>query len=193
MLQRRPPSFINQQCSVDYDLESAVFAREETLREYVSREIVPLMREQLEVAVTREFADVGPNIVRRLGDIVRNLEIPLRQGFERSRDRARDASEDEVRIAPPDPATNDREEAGNIEPSAGPSNQPRDPGSEVPGPIVYYPVENQQNNLVHQGYEPGLTDLDSSWMLDLDGSPGEADWDNILQLGGNSGDDREGQ
>lgn len=165
------------------------------MREYARREIVPLMREQLEIEVVRAFADIGPSLVRRLREIVRNLEIPLRQNFERDRGRARDASEDEFRIIPPDPVPNDQEEAGNIDASVPrPSNQAGDPGWDLPGPLGYYPVQNQQQNTAYQGNELDVTESDQSWILNMDSRQPEADWDEIfLQPGGNSYLDGEGQ
>ncbi|KAF6840011.1 hypothetical protein CMUS01_04060 [Colletotrichum musicola] len=184
-----------------YDLKSAFLAREETMREYASREIVPLMREQLEIAVAREFTDIPQNLARRMVDMVRNLEFPLRHGFAMSRNRAQNASEeiaseDGVSIASPNAVQHDREEeAEDVESSeAGPSNQPRDPGWEVPGPVGHDPIGDQQPDmdLVYQEY--GVAKLDQSWTFNMGGYQGDVGWDeNLFQFGGNSGVDEDEQ
>ncbi|KAF6811185.1 hypothetical protein CSOJ01_05864 [Colletotrichum sojae] len=189
-----------------YDLESAILAREETMREYATREIGRLMREQVEIAVAREFTDIPQNLVGRILEMLRNVELSLRHGFQMSRGRAHDAceedapdedaSEDEVRMDPPNAVQHDREEeAEDIKSSeAGPCNQPRDPGSEVPGPVGHYPIGDQQQDMDALYQEYGVAELDQSWIFNMGGYQGDVGWNEILfQLLGNNGVDAEKQ
>lgn len=59
----------------------AIFEREETFDEYVRHEIMPMLRSHFETEVTRLLSDIEPNILRRVEEIVRGLQAPLRRSY----------------------------------------------------------------------------------------------------------------
>ncbi|KAE9572298.1 hypothetical protein CGMCC3_g11631 [Colletotrichum fructicola] len=64
-----------------YDFDMAIFEREETFDEYVRHEIMPMLRSHLETEVTRLLSDIEPNILRRVEEIIRGLQAPLRRSY----------------------------------------------------------------------------------------------------------------
>ncbi|KAH9240097.1 hypothetical protein K456DRAFT_1035140 [Colletotrichum gloeosporioides 23] len=57
----------------------AIFEREKTFDEYVRHEIMPMLRSHLETEVTRLLSDIEPNILRRVEEIIKGLQAPLRR------------------------------------------------------------------------------------------------------------------
>ncbi|KAF6839197.1 hypothetical protein CPLU01_01935 [Colletotrichum plurivorum] len=180
--------------------------KEDTWREYATREIVPLVKEQLKIALAKKLAEIPQNLADMILEIVHELKLPLSHGFQMRRGRARDdceedtpdedASEDEVRIDPPNAVQHDREEeTEDVEsPEAGPANQPRDPGWEVPGPVEHYPIWDQQQEMNPLYQEYGVAELGQSWIFKMGGYQGDVGWEETLfQPEGNSGVCAEGQ
>ncbi|KAF6790666.1 hypothetical protein CMUS01_16265 [Colletotrichum musicola] len=65
----------------DYDL--AILSQKETFNEYLRREIIPIMRREIEQQVESYMSDVEPQILSRFRGIIRNLRPPLWESYQR--------------------------------------------------------------------------------------------------------------
>ncbi|KAK1719646.1 hypothetical protein BDP67DRAFT_573985 [Colletotrichum lupini] len=104
-----------------YDHDVSAIDREETWKEYTRREIMILLRERIEAEVGRRFAAMAPELIDGLRDIVHDLELVLRENFEKSREQARTIDRDEAFVRPPslpvagESSTNTAQTPGNEE------------------------------------------------------------------------------
>ncbi|KAH0444688.1 hypothetical protein CcaCcLH18_00346 [Colletotrichum camelliae] len=68
-----------------YDFDIAILQREETFNEYLSREIMPMMRREIEQQVEMYMSDVEPHVMGRLQEIIQRVRPPLWEKFQSDR------------------------------------------------------------------------------------------------------------
>ncbi|KAK1520807.1 uncharacterized protein CCOS01_10926 [Colletotrichum costaricense] len=102
-----------------YDHDFSAIGREETWKEFTRREIMIFLRQRIEAEVERRFAAMAPELIAGLRDIVHDLELVLRENFEKSREQDRTIDREEALVRPPPPlvvgesSTNTAQTLGN--------------------------------------------------------------------------------
>ncbi|KAF6840013.1 hypothetical protein CMUS01_04062 [Colletotrichum musicola] len=67
-----------------YDYDLTILSRQETFNEYLRREIMPVMRREIDQQVERYMADVEPQILSRVRDIIRRVRPPMWESYQRN-------------------------------------------------------------------------------------------------------------
>ncbi|KAK1688431.1 hypothetical protein BDP55DRAFT_726341 [Colletotrichum godetiae] len=86
-----------------YDYDTSVLDREETWMEYQRREIAIRFRQRVEAEVERRFANVEPELMAGLRDIIQDVGLTMRQAFGRRQEEARNLDREESPAMPPPP------------------------------------------------------------------------------------------
>ncbi|KAK0376693.1 hypothetical protein CLIM01_05961 [Colletotrichum limetticola] len=86
-----------------YDYDISVLDREETLMEFARRDIVIRVRQHIEAEVEQRFADVAPELIAELRDIVRGVWPSLMQDFYRGQEQTSTIDREEALMRPPPP------------------------------------------------------------------------------------------
>ncbi|KXH29771.1 hypothetical protein CSIM01_05537 [Colletotrichum simmondsii] len=125
-----------------YDHDITALGREESWKEYARREIMILLRQRIEAEVEERFANLGPELIAGLRDIVHDLELTMRRNFERRQEEARNLNQQESpSMTPPLPMP-----PAALDESS--TNTARTPGNDE-GEVAVVPqtVLNTDNNL----------------------------------------------